>query len=293
MNGPDKLRRDPVLESLQLATRTPITRLASGAYLIEGKSFESMNDSVVGFVWKDNCPGLSFSEFQNEQIVFRINQFSPVSGDILYEYYTVGGRLHRGDDLPAKYIYTNASIHRGWYWNGVLHRETGPAEETFERITFSMKDDYSLLRAETYSGSFLHNGVAAMYPGPNIMVGEKVEFAYSGDGRPYQSELIPYCTANWLRVFWKIPAVQSHHLYPEQINLSMFSEFRLPTGRTIRTSSSYGGRWQKAGMIRNYPINGVMFPDSAILGDIGLWSAPFYPGPDIEVLMNSQWDDNA
>lgn len=115
-----------------------------------------------------NCFRILDPAFDEFQIVFMVD-----SEHSMAQYWTRAGILHR-PDKPAKIIWSAARkyLQNNWYWNGVLHREGGPAIE--EIIGYNYLDisqnvaNHHVMEAERIDRKWRRYGVDGSFPYPSV-----------------------------------------------------------------------------------------------------------------------------
>ena len=116
--------QDPILENLKTYTGWNRIFKADSSYVI---SFDENDASMIkGLDHDDSTFFLDGDEFKTTPVSFHI-----IRQERHFQYWTMGKRLHRSDDLPAYVMYDpiGKRLHRRWFWNGMQHRLNGPADE--------------------------------------------------------------------------------------------------------------------------------------------------------------------
>ena len=119
---------------------------------------------ITGLKQGNDCLYLEFEDFKQIPISFLVTQ-----GNTVHQYWTIGDRLHRTRDLPAYVAYDpdKDRIIRRWYWNGLKHRTTGPAQEMTKGFKVTDIDGFSNFYQETWNYMTLEwfqEGFASRFP---------------------------------------------------------------------------------------------------------------------------------
>lgn len=123
---------ETVRDQIIAATGWPHVFVAPTSYVI--RLTEGDDRNITGLCKSSSTLYLDFDDFAHIPISFL------VEGEYyLIQYWTLNRQLHRQGDHPAKIRLTRANreaqtyqtMRRTWFWNGLAHREHGPANETF------------------------------------------------------------------------------------------------------------------------------------------------------------------
>jgi hypothetical protein len=133
------------VEELQVATGWKDISLV-GESIVLRFDIQEMK-CITGLKQGTDCLYLEFDEFKQIPISFLVTQ-----GNTVHQYWTIGNRLHRTGDLPAYVAYDpdKDRILRRWYWNGLKHRLTGPAQEMTKGFKVADIDGFSNFYQETW-----------------------------------------------------------------------------------------------------------------------------------------------
>lgn len=122
-----------IITDLQIATGWDKISLVNGTIVIKFALNEMR--CVKGVKQGNDCLYIEYPEFRDIPLSFLVT-----SQDTVHQYWVLGTRLHRTNDLPAYVSFnpTEDRIIRRWYWNGLKHRTTGPAQEM--TVGFKVED---------------------------------------------------------------------------------------------------------------------------------------------------------
>lgn len=137
---------DVILADLKLATGwQKITW--NGEYFVFVLNIQDMR-VIKGLKQGYNCLYLNFESFTQLPISFvvRVN-------NTIHQYWVIGNNLHRTNDRPAYAAYNadQQRVCRRWHWNGLLHRENGPAKELIKGYTVVDLDGFDGYLQESWS----------------------------------------------------------------------------------------------------------------------------------------------
>ena len=115
---------DTTVRELKIATGWENINYVGDSFVIK-LGIQEMR-CVKGLKQGNDCLHLEIEDFRDLPISFVVT-----AGDTVHQYWTLGRQLHRTNDRPAYVAYDpgNDRIIRRWYWNGLKHRVTGPAQE--------------------------------------------------------------------------------------------------------------------------------------------------------------------
>ena len=238
---------------------------------------------------------LEFEEFASIPISFLVKL-----GDNYNQYWTVNKRLHRSGDLPAFVSYNRhndivSEIIRRWYWNGLLHRTTGPARETicgYEReeldeLPHHYKEKWSLMKLEWWE-----EGIQGHYESPckaDIYNGWRYRKKSNNALDNFEKDA-PAFGANLINISW-LPGYMSTKqldaLVPYRAELSDMVEYYINGQYQKREADGVAFEWAKDGVIINPVSDHVSFDDIVkknLLNGFNLWKKPFYKDEEAEFL---------
>lgn len=115
---------DPILENLKTYTGWNRIFKADSSYVVSFNEGDA--HTIKGLEHDEHAFFLDGEEFKNIPISFHI-----IRKKRHFQYWTMNKKLHRSDDLPSYVMYDpiGKKLHRRWFWNGLLHRTNGPADE--------------------------------------------------------------------------------------------------------------------------------------------------------------------
>jgi hypothetical protein len=115
---------DDIINELKIATGWKDISYVGDSFVIQ-LNIQEMR-CIKGLKQGNECVHLEFEDFKHLPISFVVTVDKTV-----HQYWTLGRQLHRIKDRPAYVSYdpTKDRIMRRWYWNGLKHRTTGPAQE--------------------------------------------------------------------------------------------------------------------------------------------------------------------
>jgi len=146
-----------IITDLQVATGWKQISLVNGTIVLKC-TLDEMR-CVKGLKQGNDSLYIEYPEFQDIPLSFLVT-----APDTVHQYWVLGSRLHRTNDLPAYVSYnpTDDRIIRRWYWNGLKHRTTGPAQETTEGFKVEdltgfpdfYQESWKYMNLEWYQGGF-------------------------------------------------------------------------------------------------------------------------------------------
>ncbi len=279
-----------IVEELQIATGWKDISLV-GASIVFRLDIQDMK-CITGLKQGSDCLYLEFEEFKQIPISFLVTQ-----GDTVHQYWTIGDRLHRTNDLPAYVAYDpdKDRIIRRWYWNGLKHRTTGPAQEMTKGFKVVDIDGLGNFYQETWDYMTLEwyqEGFASRFP-------------YCAKATLEEGQRIKNKTTNHVQSPRKdIPALVVVDCILEWDNFNPSQEFR-PVSATIRElrelndGEQVTGRecsqcdftWQQGSdvfkAVDHKEFNEVVKNDFISL--IDLWG-PFYKEEDTEFILITEFN---
>lgn len=113
-----------IISDLQIATGWKWISLVNDTIVLKF-TLDEMK-CIKGIKQGNDCLYIEYPEFKDIPLSFLVTV-----QDTVHQYWVLGSRLHRTNDLPAYVSYdpNEDRIIRRWYWNGLKHRTTGPAQE--------------------------------------------------------------------------------------------------------------------------------------------------------------------
>jgi hypothetical protein len=134
-----------VVEDMQIATGWQNISLVNDTIVLK-LNLDEMK-LIKGLKQSNDCLYLDYDDFMDYPISFLVT-----TGNTAFQYWTLRRRLHRINDLPAYVSYDpdQDRIIRRWYWNGLKHRITGPAQEMTTGFKVSDLAGFSNFYQETW-----------------------------------------------------------------------------------------------------------------------------------------------
>jgi len=247
---------------------------------------------ITGLKQGNDCLYLEFEEFKQIPISFLVTQ-----GDTVHQYWTIGQRLHRTNDLPAYVSYDpdNDRIIRRWYWNGLKHRTTGPAQEMTKGFKVSDIDGFSDFYQETWDYMTLEwfqEGFASRFPycaKATLEEGQRIKNKTTNRVQSPRKDLpalvIESCTLEWDNFN------PSMEFRPVSATIMELRELNDGEQVTERECSRCDFTWQRGDDV--FPANdhtafNEMFKHD-LFSLVDLWG-PFYKEEDTEFILITEFN---
>lgn len=247
---------------------------------------------------------LDFPSFNDLNLSFMVYQ--PSNHNDMTQYWTRNRRMHRVNDQPA-YVRHGTSIGgeayvmREWYWWGLLHRELGPARETYNDYRCVYSDDMPYHYSVGWSKlelEWMYSGIAQNYPSPNS--------ATLGDGsytKKRSTNLCDDCAgtpgfqAEEVIMEWCPPYKADHMqdgLLPYSLEAQNLTESYNNGKLTNRSMDDLKMDWCHRGSILHSTDNLKSFNEALVKKDfftnLSLWQAPFYPRAGAEFMALTEFE---
>lgn len=235
---------------------------------------------------------LTFDDFKEYPISFVVT-----AADSVHQYWTLGGRLHRINDLPAYVAFdpTKDRIIRKWYWNGLKHRLTGPAEtmtKGFKVVEIPGFPDFYQETCEYATMTWFQEGFASRFPfcaEAKLERGQRIKHKETNTIHSPREDL-PALTAEEAKFTWDT-FVPSEQFRPVSADIVELSEIYDKDGKiTSRACDECAFNWRRGDDIfaaEKCEQFNQLFGDE-LFSSVDLWG-PFYPDDQIEFILISEF----
>lgn len=285
------LEHEDVIQEIKMATGYDNVYFVKNSYVIDFDITKS--HCIKGLRTCKNSFVLDFEFLNGMPISFLVRT---KLGNILSQYWTLNGQLHRGHDLPATVFIDEEkqTIIRKWYWNGVLHRTNGPAKQRIvnyqvdydlKEFPYHFKESWDELNQEWWS-----EGYSCLYPTPKICsidtgyhLKRKLDKVLDSPAEDFPAVVYDRGIIEW-------DNNEEDALLPKEIEFVSLQEWYENAKFLDRNALKLMTAWVQGNKEIAYFYEIDNFVLKHFLNDLGLWSAPFYRKDDIEFLLLSEYD---
>lgn len=287
------------LEEMKIATGWENISYRDGFYVVSFSIDKAVQ--IKGLKAGRETFFLDFESFDDLPLVFDVS----IEG-VQTQFFTLKRRLHRTGGAPA-FISYNSRINyvsNKWFWNGLLHREDGPAVESYEDLSYDetltgyVKKSFKRLSARWYregvAPGFGHITSASIDEGYFMIKDSTDKYDDPEDSFPaFKCEVATFnieVQANNLSD--KSALIPKMVSFPELTesykdgNL-VSREWKEKDGRFewVKNGNVISGRYQYSGLDK---INDMIRENLST--DIGLWEGEFYKEKQTEVIVITEFD---
>ena len=280
-----------VIEELQIATGWKNISLVNETIVL--KLDLSEMKSVKGLKQGKDCLYLDLNDFDEYPISFVVT-----ASDNVHQYWTLGGQLHRINDLPAYVAFDPVKdrIVRKWYWNGLKHRTTGPAQtltKGFKVEELSGFPGFYIESWEYMTLEWFQEGFASRFPycsEAKLENGQRIKNSKTNITESPQDDLPALVVENAV-MSWDT-FVPSEEFRPVSADIIDLHEIYNAEGTiTRRECSSCNFTWRSGSEVfdgnKHQKFNEI-FGDE-LFSAIDLWG-PFYKDDQTEFLLISEFN---
>jgi len=281
---------DKIVEELRVATGWPNIHLVNETIVVKMDITEMQ--SIKGLQKNSDNMYLEFSDFDDYSISFVVT-----AADTVHQYWTLGGRLHRTNDLPAYVSFdpTNDRIIRRWYWNGLKHRIAGPAQTMTKGMKAEDLPGFSGFYIESWDYmelAWFQEGFASRFPycsEAKLERGQRIRNKETNITQSPRDDL-PALVAEKALMSWDT-FVKSDEFRPTSAEITELREIYNRKGEiTSRDCSMCDFNWRigdRQFSAEEYSHFNEQFKDE-LFSMIDLWG-PFYKDSQTEVLVISEF----
>lgn len=280
-----------IITDLQIATGWKDISLVNNTIVLRF-TLEQMR-CVKGIKQGNDCLYIEYPEFRDIPLSFLVT-----SHDVVHQYWVLGSRLHRANDLPA-YVSFNPKedrILRRWYWNGLKHRTTGPALEMTEGFKVDDLAGFPDFYQESWKYmnlEWFQEGFASRFPycaEATLNDGQRIKNKKTNRVQSPRSDL-PALTAESCSMSWD-NFKPSNEFRPVTASMDEFREMHDQEGViTSRECLRCDFTWKRGPDVFNandHEAFNEEFKDG-LLSMVDLWG-PFYQDDSTEFLVISEFD---
>ena len=280
-----------IITDLQIATGWKHISLVNGTIVI--KFDISEKKLVKGLKEGNDCLYLEYPEYKDIPLSFFVT-----SQETVFQYWVIGSRLHRTNDLPAYVSYNpiDDRIIRRWYWNGLKHRVVGPAQELTEGFKVEDLAGFSNFYQESWDHMTLEwyqEGFASRFPycaTATLNDGHRTKSKKTNRVQSPRSDL-PALFAESCEMSWD-NFKPSNEFRPVIASMDEFRELHDDEGViTKRECSRCDFTWKRGDDIFNANDHTAFNEEfkGYLLSKVDLWG-PFYQDDSTEFLVISEFD---
>jgi hypothetical protein len=242
---------------------------------------------------------LDFPSFNDLNLSFLVYQ--PHDHNDITQYWTRNRRMHRTNDQPAFVRHRvggdieGTQVVREWYWWGLIHREDGPARETYRDYRCIYPDDTPYHYSVGWSNlklEWMYSGISQHYPSPaSAMLGDGSYTKKRATNLCDDCSGTPGLQAEEIIIEWCPPYEADHmqdQLIPYSLEAQNLSESYNNGKLTNRSMDDVKMDWCHRGKILNATGNLKHFnqalSEKDFFTNLDLWKAPFYPRAGAEFM---------